>query len=133
MQQTFQPLAMIQITYHQLEQTISQVIADLPEQFSRLANQTIIEIQELPEQQMLQQLGLTDPYCLLGMYTGVPLPRRSVLHSGQLPDRVILFKTNLQRLSSSMDQLQTNIRKTLLHELGHVMGLSDRQLRKLGY
>ena len=124
---------MIQISYQELEDTIVAVITDLPEQFSKLARQTIIDVQDMPDQQILDRLGIKNPQRLLGVYTGVPLPNRSVLHPGRLPDRIVLFKHNLQRTSVSANHLRANIRTTLLHELGHVMGLSDRELRKLGY
>jgi len=124
---------MLRISYEQLEGIVTDVIAELPREFRRVADQTIIDVQDLPDDRMLKSLGLRDRYSLLGLYTGVPLLRKSVLHSGVLPDRIILFKTNLELASADADELHANIRKTLLHELGHAMGLTDAQLRQLGY
>jgi predicted Zn-dependent protease with MMP-like domain len=38
---------------------------------------------------------------------------------GELPDRITLFKNNMQEHSNDLDQLRTRARITLMHEIGH--------------
>ena len=84
--------------------------------------------------------------------SGIPLTRRSVDHSGTLPDQIMLFREPIMRLSrvpsrsirrfgagrenakrSSRESLEYEIRVTLLHEMGHHFGLDEDELAELGY
>ncbi len=69
---------------------------------------------------------------LLGLYIGVPLPLRSSF-SEENPDRILLYKQNLERTSHSEEELKEQIRLTLWHELGHYFGMEERDLRHRGY
>jgi predicted Zn-dependent protease with MMP-like domain len=76
---------------------------------------------------------------LCGLYTGIPLGERSILHSGMLPDVVTIYREGI--LSASADEqgrirpdtLRKQIRITILHELGHHHGLTEEDLDRLGF
>lgn len=69
----------------------------------------------------------------LGFYQGVPFPKRkSCIYSLVLPDRIILFKNNIENQCKDEKELQNMIEKVLLHEIGHYLGLNEKQLKKLG-
>lgn len=68
---------------------------------------------------------------LLGLYHGVPFKHRGVWYGNVLPDRITLFKRNIERLSRTEDELRTWVRKVLVHEVGHYFGLNEADLRKL--
>lgn len=70
---------------------------------------------------------------LFGLYAGHPLTTRGMYGFGELPDRITLFKNNMQEHSNDLDQLRTRVRITLVHEIGHYYGLDDKQLQKLGW
>jgi predicted Zn-dependent protease with MMP-like domain len=50
-----------------------------------------------------------------------------------LPDRITLFKANLEAFSRTREELRENIRDTLIHEIGHYYGMTERQIRAAGY
>ena len=68
---------------------------------------------------------------LLGLYHGVPFKHRGVWYGNVLPDRITLFKHNIERLSRTEDELREWVRKVLVHEVGHYFGLSEADLREL--
>ena len=69
---------------------------------------------------------------LLGLYEGVPLTRRGLGYTGVLPDRITLFRANLERLSRGDDDvLRRAVRHTVVHEFAHFFGISDQRLREL--
>ncbi|UOE44146.1 metallopeptidase family protein [Agromyces larvae] len=70
---------------------------------------------------------------LFGLYSGRPLKTRGVYGYGELPDRITLFKNNLQAHSADLDDLRSRVRVTLVHEIGHYFGLDDTRLRELGW
>ena len=70
---------------------------------------------------------------LYGLYSGRPLKTRGVYGYGELPDRITLFKNNMQARSEDLDALRARVRITLVHEIGHYFGLDDARLRELGW
>jgi predicted Zn-dependent protease with MMP-like domain len=70
---------------------------------------------------------------LFGLYTGHPLTSRGLYGYGELPDRITLYKNNIQEHSDTLEQLRQRVRTTLVHEIGHYYGLNDEKLRELGW
>ncbi len=70
---------------------------------------------------------------LFGLYRGHPLTTRGVGGFGELPDRITLYKNNLQEHSADLDALRSRVHITLVHEIGHYFGLDDARLRELGW
>lgn len=69
---------------------------------------------------------------LLGLYRGVPLPRRTSTYSGVLPDRISIFRGPIMRLAAAdADRLRREVRHVVLHELAHHFGISDERLVEL--
>ena len=69
---------------------------------------------------------------LLGLYHGVPLPRRSSTYSGVLPDKISIFRGPITRLAAGdTDRLRREVRHVVLHEIAHHFGISDERLIEL--
>ncbi|MSO94769.1 MAG: metallopeptidase family protein [Thermoleophilia bacterium] len=69
---------------------------------------------------------------LFGLYEGVPLPERGDM-AGELPDRITIFQLPLEDEFDDPQELESEIRMTVLHELGHYFGLDEERLDDLGY
>lgn len=69
---------------------------------------------------------------LLGIYEGVSLAERED-YWGALPDRIVIFYRPHLELGLSEDELRDEIRKTVLHELAHHLGIDDERLTELGW
>jgi len=69
---------------------------------------------------------------LLGLYHGVPLLERGDM-AGTLPDRISIYRIPLEESFPDPDELRSEIRITVLHELGHYFGLDEDRLAELGY
>lgn len=70
---------------------------------------------------------------VLGIYEGVSLPERSADYWGALPDRIIVFRRPHLELGLSDEGLEEEIRRTVLHELAHHLGIDDNRLEELGW
>ncbi|HOL21558.1 MAG TPA: metallopeptidase family protein [bacterium] len=69
---------------------------------------------------------------LLGLYQGIPFPkRRNPGYSLVMPDKIILFKENIERGCRTREELEKRIERVLFHEIGHYLGLDEKDLRKL--
>ena len=69
---------------------------------------------------------------VLGVYEGVALSEREE-YSGALPDRIIVFRRPHLELGLETDELEAEIRKTVLHEIAHHIGIDDSRLDELGW
>jgi predicted Zn-dependent protease with MMP-like domain len=70
---------------------------------------------------------------ILGIYEGVSLLERGTDYSGFLPDRIVVFMRPHLEMGLSRDDLRDEIRKTVLHEIAHHLGIDDDRLHELGY
>lgn len=69
----------------------------------------------------------------LGVYEGVSLKERSADYWGVLPDRIVIFVQPHLEMGLDRAELESEIRKTVLHELGHHLGIDDHRLTELGW
>jgi predicted Zn-dependent protease with MMP-like domain len=109
-----------------------EVLAQLPDDLRLDAEQVILEIADRPTP---EQLGKTasEGYTLLGLYEGVPLihrrPDSVILH----PDRITLFRLPIAAACRTEVELKAQVRKTLIHELGHYFGFTEDELKQRGW
>jgi predicted Zn-dependent protease with MMP-like domain len=66
---------------------------------------------------------------MLGMFRGPSLRERV---GGELPPAIFLFQRNLERAARTREELVEQIRVTVLHEVGHLLGLSEEELHERG-
>jgi predicted Zn-dependent protease with MMP-like domain len=69
----------------------------------------------------------------LGLYEGIPLPNRGVDYFGVAPDRITVYYAPHLALGLSDPELATEVRRTVLHEIGHHLGIGDLRLDELGW
>ncbi len=68
---------------------------------------------------------------LLGLYQGVPLRRRGFWYGNVLPDKITLFKANIERISQNKEEIKRNISDVLLHEIAHYFGFDEEEILKM--
>jgi predicted Zn-dependent protease with MMP-like domain len=112
---------------------VELALAELPEQFAEYLQEVAIEIRDRPSAAQLKSVGLGRRDLLLGLYHGRPRTQRSVLDGAVMPDVIYLFQEDIEQVSDSEPHLIEEVRKTVLHEIGHHFGMSEDDLDKLGY
>ncbi len=117
----------------EFELVVDEAIQSIPEGFHHYLQEIAVDIEEIPDADTCREMGIRDPRSLLGLYRGTPLTQRHVEDSGRYPDRIVINKRNIERMCKDRRRMIDQIRKTVLHEVGHHFGLDERQLRELGY
>jgi predicted Zn-dependent protease with MMP-like domain len=118
---------------------LDRVLADLPPQIHELIERVPLHVEDYPAEEVMDRLGVEYIDDLCGLYTGIPLTQRSITHSGNLPDVVTIYREGILSQAADakgrirLDRLRRQIRITILHELGHHHGLSEADLRAMGY
>ena len=116
----------------EIEAIARHVLASLPEPFARSLGDVVLQVEEFADEATLDAMGIEDPFELSGLYEGVPLPQRSVEHSGTLPERIRLFRRSLlDEWAGGGVTLERLVAHVLLHEVGHQFGVSDADMHAL--
>lgn len=110
-----------------------QAFARLPEPFRKLAGDVSIHVHDFADEDVLDELGIEDPFELTGLYQGVDLRRRSFLDPTPALSRVFLYRRPI--LDEWTDRgdlaLGTLIEHVLIHEIAHHLGLSDADIEAI--
>jgi predicted Zn-dependent protease with MMP-like domain len=123
----------VKVSKKDFEALVEQAISDLPEQFAAFLEEVPIEVHTRPSVRLLRELGMDDDELLMGLYRGVDRTRRSVEDSGRLPDVIYIFQEDHELVCENRAQLVDEVRKTVLHEIGHHFGMTEEDLDELGY
>ena len=115
------------------DRALREALSELPPEFREALSNVAVVVEEWPPDWLLDELGVPPDGTLYGFYHGVPLPERSFLDSGNLPDRISVYRGPLEEDFPDPHQLSREIRVTLLHEIGHYFGMDEEELSRLGY
>lgn len=121
------------------DRQLDKVMERMPPQVHQLLEKVPMFVEDHPSREVMQRMGIRRRDQLCGLYTGIPLTDRSVMHSGVLSDVIHIYREGI--LSMVVDAfgqvderaLREQIRITVLHELGHHHGLDEDDLDELGY
>jgi predicted Zn-dependent protease with MMP-like domain len=124
---------MFELPEEEVAQVVTEAVESLPDEFRSKLNNVDVVVEDYPPRRVLRRMkpgGL-----LLGLYQGIPPKYRTSRYGVRpvMPDKISLFKKNIERICSTRDQVHAQIRKTLLHEIGHHFSLSDPELRDIGW
>jgi len=113
------------------EQLVAEALDTLPAQFTSALQNVEIIVEPRLNREIRRKYDLRPSEVVYGMYEGVPLTER---YSDEmyLPDTIILFQEPLEQDFPDEVELREEVRRTLLHELAHHLGISDERLDELG-
>lgn len=73
------------------------------------------------------------PRGMLGLYQGIPLTNRTSNYAGVLPDKITIYRLAICAICNNKTEVVEQVRRTVVHEVGHHFGISDERLRELGW
>lgn len=108
---------------HDFEAVVDRVLEQLPTWVLERIDNLIVVVEEEPT---------PDHGDILGIYEGVSLDERAD-YFGVMPDRIVVFRGPHMRLGLTRNELEEEIRRTVLHEIAHHLGIDDERLTELGW
>lgn len=109
-----------------------EALAGIPEPLRRMTAGVVVHVEDFPDDETCDEMALESPYELLGLYSGVSLPERSIADAPQDVDRVFLYRRPiLDYWCETGEDLTHVIRHVLIHEIGHHFGFSDADMEAL--
>jgi predicted Zn-dependent protease with MMP-like domain len=114
-------------------QLVAEALDTLPNTIQAYLANVAVVVEDEPDDEILLEMGL-DPEIdtLFGLYTGTPVGQRGASHSA-LPDHIAIYYLPLTDEYADEYHLRREIRRTVVHEVGHHFGFSDQRLRGMGY
>ena len=115
-----------------IERLAEEAIARMPEEFRRHLEGVVLRVEDFADDEVLDQLGIEDPFELTGLYTGRPIGQQSSMLSGELPAMIHLYRRPLLdewvETGVSLEDLITHV---IVHEAGHHFGFSDAEMHAI--
>lgn len=126
------------MTETEFDSIVEEAIADMPDRFmSALENISIVVEQEPPPEDLSDDCDAPEgSYCgdeLLGLYDGVNILERCDGYDMDWPDVITIYQGPHERCFSDRAELVEEVKKTVIHEIGHYFGLEDDRLYEMGY
>lgn len=121
------------MTTAEFVETVRQAVDELPAQITDHLQNVVIDVEKEPSVEFLRQSGFSDEEIEDGdsLY-GIFMPMETLVSEDMLdhPARIIIFQKPLEESFPDKRQLKVEIRKTVVHEIAHHFGWTDRDLEK---
>jgi predicted Zn-dependent protease with MMP-like domain len=115
------------------DQLVGQALAVLPRRIGGYLDNVNVQVVDEPSAADRSRMRLRGDRTLFGLYVGVPLTRRDTAYTNVAPDRIMIYREPILAACDTEDEVREQIRRTVLHEIGHHFGLNEDDLRASGY
>jgi predicted Zn-dependent protease with MMP-like domain len=106
---------------------VEQALSGVPEQFRRYLDNVVVVVEEEPTDDDYDETDTPDEDELFGIFRGAPYFERDRSVS-ELPAQIALFRGPILRSCATRGEAVREIRDTVVHELGHLLGLDDGEM-----
>jgi predicted Zn-dependent protease with MMP-like domain len=108
---------------------VERALEEIPETVRRYLANVPITVEDLPDDQDLLDSDPPLPPTILGLFRGAPYGQKlSADPWSHLPSSIVLYQRNLERSAGDRAELEEEIATTLVHEVGHFLGLDEDEL-----
>jgi predicted Zn-dependent protease with MMP-like domain len=121
------------MTRNDFEVLVRNVLKKLPKEFKDKLQNVDVVIEDDLEMDTVKTLGLGAKGRFLGLYQGVPLKDRTHYYGIVMPDKITLYKQNIELECKVRDMdIRKEVKHVIQHEIAHHFGISDKRLKDLG-
>jgi predicted Zn-dependent protease with MMP-like domain len=113
----------------EFEEAIEKALDKVPEKFREILQREDIQVlarENVPDSLRRRYKGSL----LFGIFTGVPYNKRSMFTIQMEPTRIELYKDSFEKAFDSKSEMEEQIAITVIHEIGHYFGFSEKELRR---
>lgn len=116
---------MVEMSVEDFEAAVDDALELVPEELLALVDNVVILVEDEPEGD--------DPE-LLGLYDGIALTDRGANWGyGELPDRIFIYRGPTLRMCETVEEVREEVAITVVHEIAHHFGIDDDRLHELGW
>ncbi len=120
------------MTRFEFEKLVCDAIALMPRHIQEAMDNVSFVIEQNPRRKKAQEIGIRVDETLLGLYEGIPRIERDSGYFGVLPDKITIFQKSIEAFAGrNEDKLKKLIYEVVWHEVGHHLGLNEKEIRAL--
>jgi len=123
----------MRLTTQAFDRIVKRAINCIPGEIRQHLDNVVIAVRKHPNRRILDQLGLPPGEEPLGYYEGTSLMERSFFSPVDYPGTIFIFQRPLEEMCQTAEELEEEIRITVVHEIAHLIGLDEERLGELGY
>ncbi len=131
-------VGMRRMSLRQFGRVVARVMEELPDELKQHLDNVVVDVEDEPDPETLRRAGLTEEEIaagetILGLFDPLELPSPfsgDAVHADAMLHRLVIFKNPLEEEFPSRRELLKEIRKTVVHELAHHFGYTDRDLER---
>ena len=106
---------------------VEQALSSVPERFRKYLDNVIVVVEDEPTDEDYDETDTPDEDELFGIFRGAPYFERNRSVT-ELPAQIALFRGPILRSCATRGEAVREIRDTVVHELGHLLGLDDGEM-----
>jgi predicted Zn-dependent protease with MMP-like domain len=125
------PLIARRRTESQFLDLVERALDSIPQPFARALDEVVVVMEDEPSAAQRRESGLGPNDDLYGLFEGVPRTEWAA-DWAMIPNKITLFRLALEEDFPDRAELEQEVRITVLHELGHYLGIDDDRLNELG-
>ena len=118
---------MRELSARDFESCVEEALASVPPVFRKYLENVVVVVEEEPCREDYDESDTPESEELFGIFRGMPFFDQAVAVSA-LPAQIAIFRGPILRLCETRGEAIREIRDTLVHEIGHVLGLEDDEM-----
>jgi predicted Zn-dependent protease with MMP-like domain len=115
------------ISARDFEAYVEEALASVPAAFRKYLENIVVVIEDEPADEDFDETDTPDEDELFGIFRGVPYFERDATPS-HLPAQIAIFRAPILRSCQTRGEAVREIRDTVVHEIGHMLGLGDEEM-----
>jgi len=113
------------------EDLVNKAYYNIPQKFRDKIDNVAITVEDAPTSEDLEELKMRGKGLLLGLYRGTPLPQRSVWQGVRMPDEIVIYQKDIEKVCNTEEEIEERVNEVLQHEIAHYFGLNDDEIYAL--
>jgi predicted Zn-dependent protease with MMP-like domain len=122
----------IEVSDEEFDQLVEKSVRELPPPVRKHLEELPLLVEPIPRREILTSERPPLSPDLLGLFVGRDLLERTHADLPGAPGAIFLFRRNLLRVCADREELEREIRITVQHEVGHLLGLDEDDLEQWG-
>ena len=111
----------------EFERLVSRALDEVPARFADRLKNIAVMVEAHPSREIARELGGD----ILGLSQGATELEQSPMAPYALPEVIVIYQQNIEAVCRTEDEIVEEVRKTVIHEIGHHFGLTDEQMEAL--
>lgn len=119
-------------SFEEFEDLVVEAIEEMPDEFLDYLENVAIVVEDWPDRDALDSVGVRSRTDLLGLYHGIPQTARSQSYSLVMPDKISIYRRPIEMRCTTDEEVRDMVKRTVRHEVAHHFGIDDDRLIEIG-